>query len=375
MTDKSRSAENVILGGFDAVAICVDADFVVREVHGTAFQIPGGLDVRESLPVLYGMEESLAKDEPDLAFPFVEFGDEFSPRPIALSARRDPHTKKLWVLVRDAAEEATLRQALIQQHNTLALAQRDLIDARDQALAADRVKATFLANVSHELRTPLHIVIGGASILEQAAKDELPATEITQFATDIRESGAFLLELVNDLIDLSRSETGDLNLHDEWCDLSRLAHEVLRLSEAHPDRGPIKLSVTAQNGLPRFLVDPTRIKQILFNLVSNAIRAIEDEGEIVVSISRASTGGAIISVSDNGPGMSSEDLAVALEPFGRVDPKHSIGSGLGLAIVERLAKLHDGSLSVTSTPGEGVRATVTIGSNRADPTIETQIES
>lgn len=354
----------LVLDGHRGVALRIAADLTVMEVVGEAIRVPLGCDVREPIPALYGIEDDLFAERPDIDLPYVQMDGE-NASPVSVVVRRAGGTGDVWLLLRDVSEEAELRRELMQQRNSLALAHSELTRARDAALAADRTKTSFLANVSHELRTPLHVVIGGAAIIERSREKNLPAEDIVAFAHDIHESGTLLLQLVDDLIDLSRSETGNLTLYEEWCDLNQVARTVTSLSRDLPDIGATVVTFQPHQGLAEFYGDARRIKQILLNLLSNAVKAVAPGGEIEVTVGELASGQRYLEVFDNGPGMTEEALNIALEPFGQ--PKASLrskGAGLGLAIVQRLARLHDGELEIETAPNQGLRARVILSGAR-----------
>ena len=359
---------SLVLDGHKGIALRVAADLTVAEVLGQAIAVPVGCDVREAIPALYGIEDDLLSERPDIDLPYMQLdGGESSP--VSVVALRDPETGFVWLLLRDVSKEAALRRELMQQRNSLALAHAELTRARDAALAADRTKTSFLANVSHELRTPLHVVIGGAAIIEKSQEKALPPGDVVAFARDIHESGTLLLQLVDDLIDLSRSETGNLTLYEEWCDLDRIVATVASLARDLPDIGATEIAYAPSEGLPEFYGDSRRIKQILLNLLSNAVKAVAPAGRIVVGVAQGPDGQRYLEVSDDGPGMTVEALSIALEPFGQ--PAAAVrarGAGLGLAIVDRLARLHDGRLEIETAPDRGLRARVTLSPERFSDT-------
>lgn len=360
MSDGRESAKfdaRVVLEGARIVAVRVDDDLIVREVAGDWCSIPCGEDVRDSVPALLGMEDELAQDLPYLQLPFVTVGPDYA-TPAAISVQRDWKTKALWVLLRDVSEEAAIQEQLVHQHNALSLAHRELATARDVALAADQAKTRFLANISHELRTPLNVVIGGASILLKPRDKPLPPEDVAAFVTDIHDAGTLLLQLVDDLIDLSRAETGNLAIHEEWCQPAAIIDEMLRLARGLPDSDGIEIVFRPDGACPELYADPRRVKQILLNLLSNAVKACKQGARIEVVTVAESDGTLAVSVNDNGPGMSEDDLVIALEPFGQPNAEsRARGTGLGLAIVQRLAELHQAEFSIDTAPGEGLRAT------------------
>lgn len=365
MGDKDSAFNpEIVTDGARIVALRLDDDLVVREVVGGWWPVPVGQDIRETVHALVGMEDVLAEDTPDLHLPFVTLGFD-GEAPTAITAVRDDTCGTLWVLLRDVTEEANIQRRLVQQHNAIALAQRELAAARDAALAADRTKTVFLANVSHELRTPLNVVIGGASILLKPRSTPLPEEEVRGFARDIHDSGELLLQLVNDLIDLSRAESGNLKLYEEWCSINAIVGEILRLTRALPGAEGIAIEQVSCAHLPEFFADQTRIKQILLNLLSNAVKACSPENRISVEAKRGTAGELLLAVRDDGPGMSRRELVTALEPFGQLQSsKRAQGAGLGLSIVSRLAQLHGGKLDIETAPDKGLSATVTLPADR-----------
>ena len=354
----------VVLDGARIVAVRLDDELIVQEVAGDWCEIPLGEDVRETVPALFGMEEELAQELPYVQLPFVSVGSSHE-TPVAITVQRDWKSGALWVLLRDVSEEAAIQERLVHQHNALSLAHRELAAARDAALSADKAKTRFLANVSHELRTPLNVVIGGASILRKPRENPLPTEDVTAFATDIHDGGVLLLQLVDDLIDLSRAETGNLALYEEWCQPAAIIDEIIRLARGLPDAEGIEIVYRCEGPQSELYADPRRIKQILLNLLSNAVKVCGPGSEVAVETSLSETRELIMTVRDNGPGMSEADLKVALEPFGQPNAEtRSRGTGLGLAIVGRLVDLHQGAFAIETAKGLGLAATVTFPSDR-----------
>lgn len=347
----------ILLEGARLVALRLDEDLVVREIAGDWCEIPVGEDVRDAVPALIGMEDELSQDLPYIQMPFVSLGSEHD-TPAAISVQRDWKTGALWVLLRDVSEEAEVQARLVQQHNALSIAHRELAAARDAALSADKAKTRFLANISHELRTPLNVVIGGASILRKPRAAPLPQDDITAFSDDIHDAGVLLLQLVDDLIDLSRAETGNLAIHEEWCQPAAIIDEMIRLVRGLPDAKGIEITYKADGVQPELYADPRRVKQILLNLLSNAVKVCKPGAHIAVETSLAEDGDLLMTVRDDGPGMSKAELVIALEPFGQPNEEmRARGTGLGLAIVNRIAGLHQATFEIETAKGEGLTAT------------------
>ncbi len=348
------------------VVIRLDDDLTVTEVHGEIDDLAPGHDIRETMPVLYGLEEALAGPDVDIAMPLIQTGRN-NDEPVSLHIRRDPETGGLWLFRRDVSEESAIHRQLVQNHNSLSLAQAELVKARDAAREADRTKTAFLANVSHELRTPLHVIIGGASILSKTGERRPDPSEVVEYATDIHESGILLLQLVDDLIDLSRSETGDLTLYEESCDLCTIVAGIVSLCRDLPEARGTRIDSDIPDERVGLTGDARRLKQVLLNLISNALKAVNGLAEAKVTVTVDPDGPRLI-VADNGAGMTAEDLAIARQPFGQ--PRAAVrakGAGLGLAIVHRLVALHGGDLVIETAPNEGLTAIVTFDPARARP--------
>ncbi len=354
----------ILLEGARIVAARVDEDLIVREVVGDWCEVAVGEDVRDTVPALIGMEDELSQELPYVQLPFVSLGMSHE-QPVAISVKRDWETQSLWILLRDVSEEASVQERLVHQHNALSLAHRELAAARDAALTADKAKTRFLANVSHELRTPLNVVIGGASILRKQRDKPLPNDDVITFSNDIHDSGILLLQLVDDLIDLSRAETGNLTIYEEWCNPSVIIDEMVRLSRGLPEAEGIEIVYLPNENVPEMYADPRRVKQILLNLLSNAVKVCSPGSRIQVETEVLGSGDFKITVRDNGPGMSQANLAIALEPFGQPNAEtRARGTGLGLAIVAKLADLHQAKFDITTELGKGLAASTSFPAMR-----------
>lgn len=241
-------------------------------------------------------------------------------------------------------------------------ARRQVAAALEEAERAARTKSEFLALVSHELRTPLNSVLGFSELIQRQAEsgqNAINATQIASYADSIHESGTQLLTLINDILDLSRIEAGRMEVTPEWIDTAATTRTVMEVLRDPATRQRLSLECRLDASTPMLKVDPRRYRQMLMNLLSNALKYTGPGGEIRIDAERRPDGWLEIVVSDTGVGMPASDIAVALEPFGRTgDPatRRLAGAGLGLPLVARMMQLHGGRLAIESSAGAGTRA-------------------
>ncbi len=232
--------------------------------------------------------------------------------------------------------------------------------ARDEAVAANIAKSTFLANMSHELRTPLNAIIGFAEIMRRQMFGPLGSEQYTDYAHLIHESGQLLLELISDVLDMAKIESGKLELNFEKLPLSLVIEDCLRLIEERARQNGVTLQTSFSEAVPAIEVDRRAFKQILLNLLSNAVKFTMRGGCITVRTS-LSEGRLLLSVEDDGVGIPSEDLPRLGSPFeqARTDATLSAGgAGLGLALVRALAERHGGRMRIESEEGLGTTVKV-----------------
>ena len=247
----------------------------------------------------------------------------------------------------------------------LARAKSQAEDARAAAEDASRAKSEFLASVSHELRTPLNAILGFSELINFQMLGPLGHPRYGEYASDIHKSGRHLLDLVNDILDLSRLSAGKAQLRESEFTVDDLIAECSALLGAGA-ASHLTLSQDIAPGLPLVRADFRMIKQILLNLLSNAAKFTPAGGQITISAARV-PGGLHIGVTDTGIGMSARDVEKALSPFGQVDSKiarRHTGAGLGLPIARAQAELHDAKLMVESWEGHGTCVTLILPEKR-----------
>ena len=214
----------------------------------------------------------------------------------------------------------------------------------------------FTANLIHELRTPLNAIIGFADVLRAEVFGALPHAKYREYAADILESGHHLLELVNEILDLSKADAGRLELSESRVDLVAAVQASVKMIQQTAKETSVEVSVAIADDLPRLRADERRVRQILINLLANAVKFTPPGGEVLLTADREADGGLFVSVLDTGIGMSAEDLTVALAPFGQVSAgelQAEQGTGLGLPLTQRLLEAHGGSLEILSSCGQG----------------------
>ena len=260
-------------------------------------------------------------------------------------------------LTRHTIDLMEANDVLESQARELALQQAKLMRATAQAEEASRAKSEFLANMSHEIRTPLTAILGFAEIVSSENHDHL-APESVEHLSAIRASGEHLLEIINDILDISKIEAGRMSIERVECNPLELVHDVRNLLSARAASRGLDLRLDVRYPLPATVrSDTVRLKQILVNLVGNALKFTES-GSVTITLRAqdAGTGPLLFEVSDTGIGMTPEQVARLFQPFTQADASTTRrfgGTGLGLAISKRLAEMLGGDLSCRSTPGAG----------------------
>jgi two-component system cell cycle sensor histidine kinase PleC len=246
----------------------------------------------------------------------------------------------------------------IQKQHVAELAEK-YAEEKTRAEEANQTKSKFLANMSHELRTPLNAIIGFSEIMESGMFGPLGAERYHEYCRDIRASGLYLLDVINDVLDMSKIEAGRLKLDVDEFDLEPILNDAMRVVSARAEDKQLMLTAEIAPDI-RISADRRALKQIALNLLSNAVKFTPDGGHVVVR-GHISGNYAIIAIQDSGIGIPKEALQKLGRPFEQVESqltKTQHGSGLGLAIAKSLAKLHGGSMRIRSTLGVGTLVVV-----------------
>jgi two-component system cell cycle sensor histidine kinase PleC len=272
-----------------------------------------------------------------------------------MTGRRDLSFRKSSLLAR----YSTNLGELMSRRNS----ERALRAAKTESDLASRTKSEFLANMSHELRTPLNAIIGFADLLRHFSKEGRDIEKGTEYAEHIAVAGRHLLNIISDILDISKIESGTFELNFEEYSIRELIDSSLILVRDRARAKKQTLEFRAASDLPVLLVDAQRLKQVFINLLSNAHKFTGEGGRILVVAQRSTAGGVTVAIADTGIGMTEEQIAIALKPFGQVQSAYSRsheGTGLGLPIAAALTRQHGGEFHVSSKPGAGTTIVVTL---------------
>lgn len=258
--------------------------------------------------------------------------------------------------------ECTLYDVTERRNAEMAMAR-----AKEQADFANRSKSEFLANMSHELRTPLNAIIGFAEIIKDQMFGSAGQPQYVEYAKDIYDSGQLLLSLINDILDMSKIEAGKRNLQEVTLNIDTVAQSVSRLIDARAKEEKVRVNLHIPKNLPLLRGEEKAMKQILTNLLTNAVKFTNEGGSVTLSAMLDLEERMIINVVDTGIGIAPQDITTAMAPFGQIENalsrKHQ-GTGLGLPLTKALVELHGGTLELKSEKGNGTMVTLTFPATR-----------
>jgi two-component system cell cycle sensor histidine kinase PleC len=277
-----------------------------------------------------------------------------------------------WFLIRESRTARGYTLILHTNITDLKTRERTLAEAKEAAELANHAKSEFLANMSHELRTPLNAIIGFSDIILHEMFGPVGNPVYLDYARNINESGSHLLDIISDILDLSKIEAGELTLDEEWAPPTEMVQVAVQMVLPRASLKRITLHTILDDAPEAIYCDPLRIKQILINLLSNAVKYTPDEGHVTVVVApgpdqSSAPRGLVLKVSDTGIGMDEDGIRVAMTAFGQVESaytRHQGGTGLGLPLTRKLTEAHQGHLTIESTLGQGTTVSVLLPHER-----------
>jgi len=273
--------------------------------------------------------------------------------PLFMTMGRLGRTGKFCAVLRDITHWKTVEE--------------ELVSARRAAEAASSQKSEFLAKISHEIRTPLNAIIGFSEVMMEERFGPIGNKRYRDYLRDIHVSGAHLMSLINDLLDLSKIEAGKLDLAFEAVAVNGVIQDCVALMQPQANRGRIIIRTSLAASLPQVVADPRSLRQILLNLLSNAIKFTNEGGQVIVSTASEETGEVAIRVRDTGVGMSAEDIETALKPFRQLATtgrERDKGTGLGLPLTKALVEANRATFSIDSAVNQGTLVKITFPNTR-----------
>ncbi len=316
------------------------------------------------LPFLTGLDgilnDIIDGRMPSFTLPRVGWGDSaYGEKVLSLEIVPSDESKSLLILVRDESELARLERDVLQQRNELALANSKLAEAKERAESLLREKSSFLATISHDLKTPLQVIMGNAEIL----REDLSADERDAFLQDVLDNGRFLQAMISDLLDASALDADRLTLTEERVVVRNLLEQVISTARRLPEGDNRRFELCLDDESRAILADPMRLRRLLLNIVSNAVKFTEDKGIIALRAQRTDAGCLLIAVEDDGCGVDPKLVDRIFDPF--TMGESSDGTGLGLYIAKGLAELHGADLSISSQLDHGTKVELRLPQSRS----------
>lgn len=338
-----------------------------RSVVGQA----DGQTVTETLARLFAAPKATAGERLDVRLA----GDDGPPRLSLSLARSRDRTGCAWIMLHalPPVPEPKVRETEARREEAAEPTAQDpepadtrQPDQPERRAPPEPAGMDFLAKVSHEVRTPLNSIIGFAELMREQRFGRIGNSRYRGYVDDIYESGVYALGLINDLLDISKLEAGRFELNFTAVDANEVIAETVRNMQPRARHGRVMLRMSLAESVPRVLADRRSLKQILLNLVSNAIKFTHAGGQVVVSSRRGIEGAVHLGVRDNGIGMSEAEIAQALKPFEQLDvaPRKQGGTGLGLPLTKALVQANHARFELESGPGLGTRADVVLPADR-----------
>jgi signal transduction histidine kinase len=242
----------------------------------------------------------------------------------------------------------------------------ELRAAKEAAEKVSAQKSDFLARIGHELRTPINAILGFSDLMRRDKGDALRHEKYLGYAHDIHASGTHLLSLINDLLDLSKAEAGRMDMTFGAVSISDVVDYATRMLEREAAERGVIMRTSISEKLPRVVADLRAMRQILINMVSNAVKYTDAGGEVTVSANVGKTGQLKLRIRDTGIGMTEAEIGNALEPFKRIatQGRETLGTGLGLPLTKALAEANRASFDIISEPGRGTTVEITFPTTR-----------
>ena len=243
---------------------------------------------------------------------------------------------------------------------------KKLVAAKEEAEAAAAAKSHFLAVMSHELRTPLNSIVGFSEILAARSTEELDPDMTRDYANTILESSRHLQTLINDILDATRIENGNIALHDQEIDAAEIIEVAIKMCRDQAEKADVTLMANLVNDV-ELRADMTRVKQVVLNIVTNAIKFSPAGASVSIDVAQSSSGNFVLLVRDGGIGVRPEDIERIFDPFVQVEDniaRRFAGIGLGLSIARKIARLHGGDVTLESQFGAGTTVRFELPSSR-----------